>query len=373
MFHGACIDPTSCEVCLVAELVQGAQVDAFICPPPMIPSKRGRHRIVLDVGNALRYLHALEPPIIHGDLKPANVMVERWASGLRAKVLDFGLARMQTKNAMPLGGTLQWKAPEVLHKRGSALPAPSADVFSFGLFAYFVVTGLKPFPDMPQSAIKHLRVRGHNMPTTWPEGADLCEECRALCRDCVRSEAHLRPSMGGVQMRVSQWLAPPGGTSARREQAAAVSWDEQVRRLRQSIGKKPPKVQHAPEPEQEHMLIHPNFQPTREISKRLTVSFAIDQWNIPLRGSACCSWHARLLEAAAVIKRLQKQQCTASTPADTQCPQCGLLDVPTAAECNVCTWMASMAPDRLEALAEGTRPRGRRQSPAPRSELRMSL
>ena len=42
-----------------------------------------------DVAQGLRYLHYAKPPILHGDLKPANILVD---SRFRAKVCDFGYA-----------------------------------------------------------------------------------------------------------------------------------------------------------------------------------------------------------------------------------------------------------------------------------------
>ncbi|CAM8989990.1 unnamed protein product [Rhodiola kirilowii] len=52
-----------------------------------------RFRIVQDVANALAYLHLeCDPPIIHGDLKPSNVLLDM---DFRARVSDFGLSRVK--------------------------------------------------------------------------------------------------------------------------------------------------------------------------------------------------------------------------------------------------------------------------------------
>lgn len=59
-------------------------------------------QIVRDVAQGLRFLHASKPPILHGDLKAKNILID---SRFRAKVADFGLA---TKNNGVLTGTPFW-------------------------------------------------------------------------------------------------------------------------------------------------------------------------------------------------------------------------------------------------------------------------
>ena len=77
--------------CLVLELCAGGALDARLhCPPgsacPPLPWQ-ARVRIATLVARALVFLHSRQPPLVHRDMKSANVLLD---GGDRAKVADFG-------------------------------------------------------------------------------------------------------------------------------------------------------------------------------------------------------------------------------------------------------------------------------------------
>jgi len=79
---------------------------------------------------------------VHADLKDSNIIVANVNGFPIPKLLDFGLSRLLTKHAKPIGGSLEFMAPEVARNRSP--PTCAADVFSFGRLAYFVVTSTRP-------------------------------------------------------------------------------------------------------------------------------------------------------------------------------------------------------------------------------------
>lgn len=91
---------------------------------------------------ALSCAHGLTPPIIHGDLKPDNVLLVT-QDPVTIKIADFGLSTeaCQETGLTAAAGTLYYMAPENLW--GYALPG--SDVFCAGLMIYQMLTGTSAF------------------------------------------------------------------------------------------------------------------------------------------------------------------------------------------------------------------------------------
>ncbi|KAF2933596.1 hypothetical protein DAI22_04g095900 [Oryza sativa Japonica Group] len=97
-----------------------------------------RLRIAAESADALGHLHSLPHPILHGDVKPANILL---AEGLVAKVSDFGCSTIDEKTQSMLKGTPGYIDPEYLLEY--QLTAKN-DVYSFGVILLELLTGKRP-------------------------------------------------------------------------------------------------------------------------------------------------------------------------------------------------------------------------------------
>src|SRR5690349_17878631 len=96
--------------------------------------------LVIDVLQGLSYAH--ERGVIHRDIKPSNVRI---ASDGSVKIMDFGIARLQSADITGSGaivGTPTYMAPEQI-TNGAITPA--TDVFAVGCLLYELLTYRKPF------------------------------------------------------------------------------------------------------------------------------------------------------------------------------------------------------------------------------------
>ncbi|HIA01862.1 MAG TPA: serine/threonine protein kinase, partial [Myxococcales bacterium] len=107
-----------------------------------------RGRLLAQVLRALDYVHARG--VVHGDIKPSNVLVQRNGDTLSARVIDFGLAKRSDEATLSVSGTPAYMAPELIS--GKTANA-QCDLYAFGVMAYRIFTGQLPFSGMPLSEL----------------------------------------------------------------------------------------------------------------------------------------------------------------------------------------------------------------------------
>ena len=149
---------------VIMDLIEGKPLDLVIKEEGQLEKTRALE-IFIQVAAALAHAH--NKNIFHRDIKPSNIMLIKDPQGQETvKVLDFGIAKIQSTEAQKLTGTgeifgsPQYMSPE--QGRGQEVDARS-DVYSLGCVMFETLTGKPPFQGVNalETIMKHL----HDQPS----------------------------------------------------------------------------------------------------------------------------------------------------------------------------------------------------------------
>jgi formylglycine-generating enzyme required for sulfatase activity/predicted Ser/Thr protein kinase len=156
-------------VFMTMEYLPGRSLQKILrSPEPGGMTPAAAHKLVASVGDALEYAH--EHHIVHGDLKPGNVIVTDQGT---VKVIDFGMAKFIARadvatepqaanDAAPKAITPRYASPELA---AGGDPEPADDVYALACIAYEALCGKHPFGRQTDP-----RLRNANFRLTRPPG-----------------------------------------------------------------------------------------------------------------------------------------------------------------------------------------------------------
>jgi hypothetical protein len=176
---------------LVSELVAGETL-GDLCRQARL-SDRDVADVGIDVAAALAHAH--QRGVVHRDVKPANVIVrDDEDGGLRAKLMDFGIAAVAGAPALTatgeVVGTLAYMAPEQAEGRAAG---PAADAYSLALTLYECWAGSNPVART--TPVETARAIGAHLAPLREPRPDLPPALRDCVDACLDPDPELRPTL----------------------------------------------------------------------------------------------------------------------------------------------------------------------------------
>lgn len=210
MFLGVMIHPNF--VGLVMELCPKGSVYSVIHSEEVKVDWSLMLRMLMDASRGMHFLHSNNSPILHRDLKSANLLID---ADWRCKVSDFGLSELKAfrgsdsaamMNRAFIGSSL-WIAPEIF--RGESNTEKS-DVYSFGVILYEAITGSIPYSNIAVDAIPFVVADGKR-PTDFEaimnlENHTFLQEMVVLMKSCWDANQLTRPAFGSIISKIQSIL-----------------------------------------------------------------------------------------------------------------------------------------------------------------------
>ena len=143
---------------------------------------------IRDVASGLAYLHSKQPPIIHQDIKPDNILILKNGDFV---ITDFGISKQlratlrKSAKSLNSAGAISYMGPERFSKQYQAVKA--SDIWSLGVSIFELAVNELPFCGMGGS----LQKQGADMPEL-PE--EFSPTLNMVCQSCMAKQPWDRPT-----------------------------------------------------------------------------------------------------------------------------------------------------------------------------------
>ncbi|XP_007945474.1 receptor-interacting serine/threonine-protein kinase 4 [Orycteropus afer afer] len=206
--YGICREPVG----LVMEYMETGSLEKLLASEPL-PWEL-RFRITHETAVGMNFLHCMSPPLLHLDLKPANILLD---AHYHVKISDFGLAKCNGLSHSHdlsmdgLFGTIAYLPPERIREK-SRLFDTKHDVYSFAIVLWGVLTQKKPFAD--EKNILHIMVKvvkGHRpeLPPVCRPRPRACSNLIRLMQRCWQDDPRARPTFQEITSETEDLCEKP--------------------------------------------------------------------------------------------------------------------------------------------------------------------
>ncbi|KAJ3589654.1 hypothetical protein NHX12_010497 [Muraenolepis orangiensis] len=206
--YGICEDPQG----LVMEYMETGSLETLLAAEPL-PWEL-RFRIIHETAVGMNFLHCMNPPLLHLDLKPANILLD---AHYHVKISDFGLARWNgLSRADDLSrdgfcGTIAYLPPERIIEK-DRVSDTKHDVYSFSIVIWGVLTQKKPYQgennilQIMVKVVKGVRPDLGSVPRSHPPA---CSGFLGLMQRCWATSPGARPSFHEITTEAEDLCSKP--------------------------------------------------------------------------------------------------------------------------------------------------------------------
>ncbi|KAM9788342.1 receptor-interacting serine/threonine-protein kinase 4 [Neosynchiropus ocellatus] len=206
--YGICEDPQG----LVMEYMETGSLETLLATEPL-PWEL-RFRIIHETAVGMNFLHCMNPPLLHLDLKPANILLD---AHYHVKISDFGLARWNGLSGDGdvsrdgFCGTVAYLPPESISEK-DRVSDTKHDVYSFSIVIWGILTQKKPyqgennFLQIMLKVVTGLRPDLGSIPRSRPSA---CSGFLHLMQRCWATNPNNRPNFHDITSEVEELCSKP--------------------------------------------------------------------------------------------------------------------------------------------------------------------
>ncbi|KAF7205237.1 receptor-interacting serine/threonine-protein kinase 4 [Nothobranchius furzeri] len=206
--YGICEDPQG----LVMEYMETGSLENLLVSEPL-PWEL-RFRIIHETAVGMNFLHCMNPPLLHLDLKPANILLD---AHYHVKISDFGLARWNGLSRADdisrdgFCGTIAYLPPESIIEK-DRVSDTKHDVYSFAIVIWGVLTQKKPYQgennilQLMVKVVKGVRPDLSTLPRSRPSA---CAGYLSLMQRCWATNPNDRPPFHEITSEAEELCSKP--------------------------------------------------------------------------------------------------------------------------------------------------------------------
>ncbi|XP_015193198.2 ankyrin repeat and protein kinase domain-containing protein 1 [Lepisosteus oculatus] len=195
--YGICNDPMA----IVMEYMSNGSMDSLLTSHLLMWPKK--FQMIHEVTMGMNFLHSVKPPLLHLNLKPANILLD---DHLHVKISDFGLVRWEETSSRTefieqaaARGNISYIPPEMFLESAKS-PGTKYDVYSFAIVTWEIIAQVKPYPGTNRMAVI-MRVASGKRPSLEkiPEDRpDQCNQLIDLMERCWNQDLRQRPCFSEI-------------------------------------------------------------------------------------------------------------------------------------------------------------------------------